>query len=285
MSGPQRKTKVLQVYCINLKERPDRWERFIRQAGFQRLKGQYPFERFEGINGKLIDIKNDDRVSLRTKRNIMYQKRRDHEDLDTAGGVGCYLSHYNVWKKFLDTTAERCVIFEDDAEVPDDFPERLEEALDDLEREDRVRPDIWLLSKPFGATMKKALELNEVQYEGNWGYDVVGPLTGYILTRSGAKILCENAFPIDGHVDHFMHRCAQMGMVVIAHNKSIVLKQAKLGKKDTDIQQKPSCEICNMPDAPTQKGFFILSNQTVSAIGVCAAAVVGLFALRVYAKK
>ena len=81
--------KTIQIYCINLKERSDRWERFMSQTGVKRLAAMYPFERFEGVNGKMLDIKNDDRVSLRTKRNILYQKRRDHEDLDTPGGVGC----------------------------------------------------------------------------------------------------------------------------------------------------------------------------------------------------
>lgn len=285
MSGPERKTNALQIYCINLKERPDRWARFVGQPGFQRLQSQYPFERFEGINGKLLDIKNDDRVSLRTKRNIMYQKRRDHEDLDTPGGVGCYLSHYSVWKKFLEGRAERCLIFEDDAIIPDNFPELLRNALDDLESEDRIRPDIWLLSTPWGATMKKALQLNDVQYEGNWGYDVVGPLTGYILSRSGAKSLCDNAFPIDGHVDHYMHRCAQMGILVIGHNKTILLKQAHLSKKDTDIQQKPNCEVCNLPDAPTQKGYLIVNNQRMGALSVAVGAVVALFLVRIYSKK
>jgi GR25 family glycosyltransferase involved in LPS biosynthesis len=267
---------VLQIYCINLKERSDRWQRFFQQPGLQKLIAQYRFERFEGVNGKLLDIKNDERISLRTKRNIMYQKRRDHEDLDTAGGVGCYLSHYGCWKKFLDSGAERCLIFEDDAEVLPDFAETLESALEDLEQEYRTRPDIWLLSRPFGSTLRKALEIQEVQYNGNWAYDVVGPLTGYILTRSGAQALCDNAFPIDGHVDHFMHRCAQMGMVVMAHHKKISLRQHRLSAKDSDIQQKPKCEICDLPDAPQKRGYLILTNQT---IGTLAAAGVSLFAL------
>jgi GR25 family glycosyltransferase involved in LPS biosynthesis len=283
--GGDRKTKVLQVYCINLATRPDRWERTVSQPGFKRLTQQYPFERFEGVNGKMIDIKNDERVSLRTKRNILYQKRRDHEDLDTAGGVGCYLSHYGCWKKFLSGNAENCLILEDDAEIPDNFTELLASALEDLDEEAQTRPDIWLMSKPFGATMRKALQVNEVQYNGKWGYDVVGPLTGYVLSRSGAQTLCDNAFPIDGHVDHFMHRCSQMGMLTMAHHKDITLKQAKLGKKDSDIQQKPSCEVCNLPDAPTKKGYIIITNQTIATAGVAVLSVVALFALRVYSKK
>ena len=276
---------MFQVYCINLKERPDRWERFVKQPGVSRLAQAYPFERFEGINGKLLDIKNDDRVSLRTKRNILYQKRRDHEDLDTPGGVGCYLSHYSCWKKFLETDKEKVLILEDDAEIPEDFIEMLSAAMEDLNQEDIKRPDIWTLARPFGPTLTKAFELGSPTYSKNWSYDVVAPLTGYILTREGAKVLIDNAFPIDGHVDHFMRRCSQMGMVVLAGHKNIQLKQVRLGKKDSDIQQKPSCEVCNLPDAPTRKGYIIMTNQTVASAVVAAFCVGTLVVLRTYFKK
>lgn len=278
------KSNLFQVYCINLKERPDRWQRFIRQPGAQRLSQIFPFERFEGVNGKLLDIKNDDRVSLRTKRNILYQKRRDHEDLDTPGGVGCYLSHYGCWQKFLQTQKEYCLIFEDDAEVPPNFHEMLLQAMEDVEQEDVKRPDIWLLSRPWGPAMRKALELNDIQYKGNWAYDVTGPLTGYILSRQAAKALSDNAFPIDGHVDHFMHRCAQMGMVSISHNKNIILRQVGIKEKDSDIQQKANCEVCNLPDAPRKKGYLILTNQTVSAITVAVLTIGALLAIRTFKK-
>lgn len=284
-SGEGTKKRSIQLYCINLKSRPDRWERFIKQPGIQRLKQMYPFERFEGVNGKMIDIKNDDRVSLRTKRNILYQKRRDHEDLDSPGGVGCYLSHYAVWKKFLETDKERMILFEDDAEIPDDFPEKLESALNDLEEEGVTRPDVWILSLPFGIHMQRALDTSPIQYNGKWAYDVMGPNTGISMTRPAAKILIDNAFPIDGHVDHYMRRCAQMGMIVIGHHKDINLKQARLMKLDSDIAQKPRCEICNIPDTPTKKGYFILSQQGVTALTVCAATAGVLYALKMFSKK
>lgn len=279
------KSNLFQIYCINLKERPDRWQRFAVQPGLQLLSQHYPFERFEGVNGKLLDIKNDDRVSLRTKRNILYQKRRDHEDLDTAGGVGCYLSHYGCWQKFLQGRCEYCLIFEDDAEVPVNFLQALESAMNDIEQEDVKRPEIWLLSRPWGPTMRKVLELNEIQYTNNWAYDVTGPLTGYILSRNAAKILCDNALPIDGHVDHYMHRCAQMGLLTISHNKNIILRQVGVKTKDSDIQQKPNCEICDLPNAPGKKGYVILSNQTVGAFTVIVLGMGALLAIRTLGKK
>ena len=280
----KKKSTLFQVYCINLKERTDRWDRFIQQPGVHRLLQKYKFERFEGINGKLLDIKSDDRVSLRTKRNILYQKRRDHEDLDTAGGVGCYLSHYGCGQHFLETSNEYALIFEDDAEVPYEFKEMLEKAMKEIEQEDVKRPEIWLLSRPWGPKMRKILEINDIHYEGSWAYDVTGPLTGYILSRTAAKTLMDNAFPIDGHVDHFMHRCAQMGLLTICHNKNIILRQVGVTEKDSDIQQKPSCEICDLPDAPRKKGYIIISNQTVSAFTVAVFAVGALFVLKTYSK-
>jgi hypothetical protein len=132
--------------------------------------------------------------------------------------------------------------------------------------------------------MRKALDLNDIQYRGNWAYDVTGPLTGYILSRHAAKALSDNAFPIDGHVDHFMHRCAQMGMVTISHNKNIILRQVGVKEKDSDIQQKASCEICNLPDAPRKKGYLILSNQTVNALTVAVLTMGALLAIRTFKK-
>ena len=277
------KSNLFQIYCINLKERPDRWERFIKQPGVAQLIQTFPFERFEGINGKLLDIKNDNRVSLRTKRNILYQKRRDHEDLDTPGGVGCYLSHYMCWKKFLDTDKEKLLILEDDAEIPDDFLEKLMNAMEDLNQEDIKRPDIWMLAKPFAGTWVRALEIGSPTYSKNWSYDYMAPLTGYILTRQGAKILIDNAIPIDGHVDHYMRRCSQMGMLVLAGHKNIQLLQHKLMKRDTNIHQK-SCEVCNLPDAPTNKGYLIISNQGVASAVVAAFCVGTLLLMKTYFK-
>lgn len=275
----------LKIYCINLKDRTDRWNRFINQPGVKRLIEKYEFERIEGVNGKLLDITNDDRVSLRTKRNILYQKRRDHEDLDTAGGVGCYLSHHSAWKKLSESNKEKVLIFEDDAEIPIDFIEKLQVAMEELNQEDVKRPDIWLLSRPFGATMQKALDLNEIQYANNWTHDVTGPLTGYIIYRNGAKVLCDNAFPIDGHVDHFMHRCSQMGLLTLSHNKNICLKQIRLNNKDSDIQQKSSCEVCDLPDAPKKKGYVILTNQTMAVTLISIIAIVGLIGIKTLSGK
>lgn len=253
----------IRVYCINLKERPDRWARFIQQPGIQQLTQQYPFERFEAVNGKKLDIAKDDRVSIRTKRNILYQKRRDHEDLDTAGGVGCYLSHKGCWDKFLASGAQAALIFEDDAEVKPDFASTFQKCLGDLGQIEGGQPDIWILSNVFTFL---AMDLQPVQYNGKWAFGITGPLQCYMIWPQGAKALSENAFPIDGHVDHFMHRCSQLGLVKMAHHKDMIVKQVHVKKNDSDIREKPRCEVCDIPFSPSDKGFLILSKQQTNTL-------------------
>ena len=82
------------AFCITLERRMDRWKRFQDQSGIDRL----PVKRFIGVDGKTLDISTDNRVSTFTKRNIVTKSRRSHEELDSAGGVGCALSHIAVWQ-------------------------------------------------------------------------------------------------------------------------------------------------------------------------------------------
>lgn len=276
--------KSLQIYCINLKERSDRWQRFMSQPGIQKIIQYYPFERMEGVDGKKLNIAEDERISLRTRRNILMHKRRDHEDLDTAGGVGCYLSHYNCWNKSLGAPQTYCLILEDDAIVPDDFMEKLEAGLDDFEQNAK-QAELWFLSRPWGDFLSRAVSKARPDYDDKgWTFNFICPGTGYILTKAGARALCDNAFPIDGHVDFFIHRCAQMGLLVEAHKKDFVLLQHKFSKKDSNIQEQESCVICNIPIDPDKKGYLILTNQQMTAAAVGAVVAIGLYAMRAFGK-
>lgn len=104
------------------------------------------------------------------------------------------MSHYSCWKKFLEGDKEKLFILEDDAIIPDDFLEQLQAAMEDLNQEDIKRPDVWMLAKPFGPTLTKALELGSPTYAKNWSYEFMAPLTGYIMTREGAKTSVKTLF-------------------------------------------------------------------------------------------
>ena len=270
----------LRIYCINLKERTDRWNRFVSQPALQDLKERFPFERFEGVNGKTLDIANDTRVSIRTRRNILFSKRRDHEDLDTPGGVGCYLSHYGVWNKFAQSNEEACLIFEDDALIPSTFYPALESAWKDLDQlSDQEKPDVWILSHSFNKALINILGTDSTQRQGNWETNVHAPNTAYLVFRRGVQKLIDNALPIDGHLDHFMFRLAQLGIINHHHHRQVNVFQVPVVLRDSDIQKK-KCDVCDIPEDARDRGYFILTGQNSRSLLVVAVGLLGLYFLK-----
>ena len=124
--------------CITLERRADRWRRFQDQSGIDGLE----IKRFFAVDGKTLDIKNDTRVATLTKRNIVTKTRRSHEELDTAGGVGCALSHIAVWQWLVNSDHEMALVFEDDAVVPPDFIEKANECIQ--KSTTRIRNTCWV---------------------------------------------------------------------------------------------------------------------------------------------
>lgn len=254
------------VYCINLRKRVDRWRRFASQSAVQDIQQHFKFERVDAVVGKDIDIQNDKRISIRTKRNILHQKRRDHEDLDSPGAIGCYLSHAQLWKRFLETNEEYCIILEDDALLPDDFVARFKIAMDSLKKLPMRDAVLWQLSRPHTVGLRNALEEDTLIFTDGWAYDVVCPTTGYVLFRKSAQILLENAFPIDGHVDMYMRRCTQIGVLKTVHYKNLMLSQIAVKRGDTDIQL-ATCELCNLPTHLSESNMAVVTKkQIVSTI-------------------
>ena len=256
------------VYCINLKHRKDRWERFSKQPELQELMKYYKFERFEAINGSAIDIMNDNRISLRTKRNIKEHIRRDHEELNTAGGVGCYLSHTAVWKRFLEREEDYAMILEDDADVYDGFTEDLHRAMKDTTLLPQM-PDVWFFNVPtpwYYEYKGKPYPLSVPGKNlGPWVTNTCSPFTGYILSKHGAKKLLETAFPLDMHIDLYTCLAGDLGRVFSVAHRNIVMNDYLLKTVDSDIrtQNESDCLICNVPTRYEKQGIVILNMPVV----------------------
>ena len=255
---------TLRVYCINLKHRTDRWERFSQQPELEELKKNYKFERIEAVNGSALNIMKDDRISLRTKRNIKEHIRRDHEELNSAGGVGCYLSHTSVWKKFLDSGDSYAMILEDDAILYNGFLSDFQQAMRDTTLLPQM-PDVWFFNvptplyyeykgKPYPTTVKE-------QNLGPWVSKTCSPFTGYLLSRNGAEKLLETAFPIDMHVDLYTCLSGELGRVFTVSHRNIAIDAHILKMEDSDIRIKGSgdCHICNIPTKYERRGMIVVS--------------------------
>ena len=268
---------AIHVYCINLKHRTDRWTRFSKQSELQNLMQHYTFERFEGINGSAIDIQADTRISLRTKRNIQEHIRRDHEELDSAGGVGCYLSHTTIWKNFLERSEPWAIVLEDDAILPEGFVESLQRAMKETTLLPR-QPDVWFFSMPnfwyYDYKNKPMPQSVKGGVLGPWVLNTCGLFTGYLISKRGAEILLETAFPLDMHVDLYTCLNGELGRIFTVCHRDIQLQQTEVRPGDTDIQVNKECAICNVPTQYQRRGMVVIN---LPLVAVAAGALLGLY--------
>ena len=259
--------------CITLERRPDRWRRFQDQSGINGLD----LKKFNGVDGKTLDIKNDNRVSLYTKRNILSKSRRSHEELDSAGGVGCALSHIAVWQWMVDNNREICVIFEDDAIIPPNFTEQINTCINESTLlKDPRKWDLWLL----GGTWDDL-----TQIPGETKVARVGAFVffhAYVMTLHGAKRLLKDVFPIQGHIDLWtsIYNYVHDFRVICCLNLNVKPNSAI----KTDIQTEKTCDICDV-SAGYSKTHKLITHMEWNAMAVTVTAVsVGLVGYIVYHK-
>jgi GR25 family glycosyltransferase involved in LPS biosynthesis len=118
---------VDKIFCINLKKRTDR----KKLAENEFSKFGLDFEFFEGVDGQLINLK------YRIK----------------PGGVGCLLSHLNLYKYIKNIDGDVFMITEDDVVFSDDFIEKYNNLI-------QIVPNDWNLLY-FGGN-HNSLKLNMV---------------------------------------------------------------------------------------------------------------------------
>ena len=232
-------------YVINLDRRRDRWNTFNTASGVPELKN---LRRWSGTDGKLVNLDTENRVSLFTKYNITREKRRSHMELNTKGGVGCYISHVEVWKDFLEkSNSEVGIIFEDDALV--DIP-AINRIKGFIEQSDAIKdPALWdfcILAPHRGSKKHGSMYptdnvcLRMMEFTG---------LTAYMITKKGVRKILPHVYPIQGHVDWFMSICGQLQLIDIATPPNPLLR---VRFSPTDIQKYQNCEICDI-DTDFQK--------------------------------
>jgi GR25 family glycosyltransferase involved in LPS biosynthesis len=225
----------LPCYCISLARRPDRWVRFSTQPGVAKLP---KLERLDGVDGKLIDVKNDDRINPFTKRNILNHTRRSHEEIDSTGAIGCALSHRAAWQKFLESGAEYALIMEDDAAVPNGFVEQLNNMLE---------TDKELRKKTFDMLVFTRVKRFRKGHPTNSGFAPVDGFVlahAYILNRRSAQIFFDKCIPISHHIDFYMSIQAYMHGLTVLGSKMLIMPQA--GQR-SDIQTMTQCKMCDTP--------------------------------------
>lgn len=176
------------VVVISLERAVKRLERF----GAECAKHGFTYSVFTGVDGKA------EYDALLQKTDVAGWKRHMGAPL-SAGHLGCYASHVELWGQVGAGSDEIVLICEDDVVFHDDFPEAVQAAL-------KVS-DNWDICRFAKIRAKGAITQGTVDgYRLNayWG-----PFTGnacYLIKRDLAARLARDFWPISRAHDHELNR-------------------------------------------------------------------------------
>ncbi|ELU06820.1 hypothetical protein CAPTEDRAFT_153006 [Capitella teleta] len=183
-----------QIYVINLERRPDR--RVKMEQCLQEL----------GVDHKMVNAVDGKKITKDQLDALAYEMLPNYEDphlkrMLTMGEIGCFLSHYFIWKDMLDNNYERIIILEDDVRFGLYFKTKLFSTLAEADELD-IKWDLMYLGR-------KVLDYKKESYvEGSeslvWPYYTYWTV-GYALTNAGAsKLVNQNPvskmIPVDEYL-------------------------------------------------------------------------------------
>jgi len=213
------------TYVINMDKDVERYNKIASYYHNSDLS-ELPLERYSAVVGKNVepsDWLTDDAIN--DFKQVLNNGYRTHHYQLTYGGIGCFLSHYNLAKQLLSEqkNIDAYIVFEDDTAIPRNLLSHIERNISEL-------PEDWdyLMFYTIRANGEPSTnKLNKLK--SFWG------LNGYIINKKGARKLVEetNTNKIDGQIDSYLSRMIQQKkMNVYATKKHLVKSNAQ----DTNIQ-------------------------------------------------
>lgn len=223
------------AFCINLEKRLDRWNAFSKQPGVQQLPN---VKRFLGVDGSKLDIMNDDRIPLATKKNIKKKTRRAHEEISTVGAVGCALSHISVWEWIVQNQSAVTLVFEDDAKVPANFLPIMNQLIQNSTvLKDPTQWELLTLTDQHTAYIPVKTDPYIMDIEGAMGTQC------YFITLNCAKRFLKEAYTLHLHIDLWIVMFKQVHELKMIGLPSMVVGQRT---SKTDVQEASYCKICDI---------------------------------------
>lgn len=118
--------KIDKIFCINLLDKVDRWENVIKQTKKYNMDiVRFPAVDCRGLPKMMMYKDYLERDTIKELIDVDRNNGRWYFGQLTPGAVGCYLSHYGIWKKMLDEEIDVALIIEDDLVLLPDFDSKL----------------------------------------------------------------------------------------------------------------------------------------------------------------
>ncbi|KAM8930191.1 procollagen galactosyltransferase 2 [Pelodytes ibericus] len=115
-----------EIFMINLKRRQDRRVRMLRSLYEQEIL----VKTFDAVDGKALNSSQLKAMNIDVIPG--YHDPYSGRTL-TRGEIGCFLSHYYVWKEVVERGLEKSLVIEDDVRFEAQFKNRLVKLMNDVE--------------------------------------------------------------------------------------------------------------------------------------------------------
>nr|XP_054769694.1 probable inactive glycosyltransferase 25 family member 3 [Lytechinus pictus] len=175
---PANKMGFDEIYLVNLERRPSR--RLRMQAALKLLR--IDFKLWNAVDGKLLspDMLREMGIDMLPGYADPYWGR-----VLTKGEIGCFLSHYNIWKDVVERNLSRILIFEDDIRFGARFKPRMANIMAEVAARKLEWDLIYVGRKILNMKGEKFLEGSSQIVKPSYSYWTLS----YMLTQEGAKKL------------------------------------------------------------------------------------------------
>ncbi|KAJ8260546.1 hypothetical protein COCON_G00162690 [Conger conger] len=183
-----------EIYLINLRRRPDRQERMLRSLN--ELE----------IDVKVVDAVDGGALNSSEIKLLGVDLLPGYFDpfsgrTLTKGEVGCFLSHYFIWKEIVDMQLDTALVFEDDIRFQGNFKRRLLRLMDEVAKVELDWDIIYLGRKQVQPGDEVVVENVRNLVVADYSYWTLS----YMISQQGAQKLL-NAEPLSKMlpVDEFL---------------------------------------------------------------------------------
>ncbi|XP_035995694.1 procollagen galactosyltransferase 2 [Fundulus heteroclitus] len=183
-----------EIYLINLRRRPDRRDRML-----------YSLNELE-VDVKVVDAVDGNALNSSDIKFLGVDLLPGYYDpfsgrTLTKGEVGCFLTHYYIWKEVVDMQMDKALVFEDDVRFQANFKRRVLRLMEEVEQVELDWDIIYLGRKQVNPGKEEAVENVRNLVVADYSYWTLS----YAISQQGAQKLL-NAEPLSKMlpVDEFL---------------------------------------------------------------------------------
>ena len=190
--------------------------------------------RIPAVIGKEIDL---DKIDITWYSKYLIDNpvyRCSHEQMNTKGAIGCYLSHVKCWELIIESGCDGAYIFEDDIEFVDNFITKFNKII--LPRD----CDLFSFGYNWITNPKRCSD----------GLSTCKTFTGtqcYFITAKGAEKLLKFVYPIEMQIDGFLSVMNYFNVIKACFSQKPLVIQ----RNDNSSINYVDCYKCYLPNVST----------------------------------